>query len=449
MSIYQGFFKLPQGSLLTLHRPDQDGSAQPYWSLASVLSSRDHSYSDPEETTERLDTLLRDSVSKRLLADVPVGAFLSGGIDSSLVCGVMRAVASGPVKTFSIGFHESGFDEAPFAEKVAAHLETNHTNLYVTPEEAMSVIPDLPTIYDEPFADSSQIPTYLVSRLARSEVTVSLSGDGGDELFGGYDRYDRVLRRWPWISGVPGPVRTALARLAGYGLGATDGPKTVDGREGAPSMATKDRVESARTRRALQILSSDTISEFYRRTISREASAFGGRMLNGSMSGEPVLDVGIVPGLSPLETLSYIDLMSYLPDDILVKVDRASMAVSLEARVPLLDHRLVEFSTLVDPGLKIRKGDRKWLVKNLLSRYVPDSITERPKQGFAIPVGSWIRGPLKSWAEGLLDERALAKHQFFDADAVRAIWSEHESGVKDHHSILWRILMFQAWVDTR
>lgn len=444
LSINNRVYKLRPGSILTLQGPGDDPPPRRFWSLSDVASGADAEYAEPEAAADRLDGLLRDSVRLRLISDVPVGAFLSGGVDSSLVCGVMQAVASGPIKTYSIGFEESTFDEAPYARHIADHLGTDHTELYVTPEEAMEVLPDLPALYDEPFADSSQIPTYLVSKLARHEVKVCLSGDGGDELFAGYDRYERALRRWPKISRVPHLIRRALLRASQTVTTLEKTPVARSVTRRLPSSVNR-RVGYGQFARALSLLGSESIAEFYRRSVAVDASGIAGPAISEAVGRRPTIDVDVPRGLEPLEAMSYIDTLRYLPDDILVKVDRASMAVSLEARVPLLDHRIVEYCWSLDPGLKIRNGERKWLLKYLLKRYAPASLTERPKKGFGVPIGSWLRGPLRDWAESLLSVRALERQEIFDSDAVQTIWHQHLSGRADVPHLLWRILMYQAW----
>lgn len=444
LSVYSRVSKLHPGTILTLRTAADRPSPRAYWSMSEVATRPVSTVSDPVAATDALEELVRDSVGLRMVADVPVGAFLSGGIDSSVVCAIMRSVAAGPVRTYSIGFEEASFDEAPYAEKVAEHLGTDHTNLYVSASEAMAVLHDLPRLYDEPFADSSQIPTFLVSRLARNDVIVSLSGDGGDEILGGYDRYSRTLSRWPRMSRVPSVMRKLV--------GSASGPVSALERS-APIRAISSRLPHTVNRqvgfgqlgRALSLLGSSSISEYYLRLISLDSRGFAGPSLADASRNQPVLDVNLPADLDTLHTMTYVDTMSYLPDDILVKVDRASMAVSLEARVPLLDHRIVEHCWSVDTALKIHNGERKWLLKNLLKRYVPPSLTERPKMGFGVPIGDWIRGPLRDWTESLISEKTLTEDGIFDAHAVRVIWGQHLAKRADVQSLLWRVLMYQAW----
>ncbi len=441
--IYEGFFKLPAGTLLSLRERATPGVATPrsFWSLSDVVES-DHArppISDPEDAIGRLDELLRDAVKIRMIADVPLGAFLSGGIDSSTIVALMQAQSSLPIRTFTIGFHEPTYNEAEYAKAVAAHLGTDHTELYVSPEEARAVIPRLPAIYDEPFSDSSQIPTFLISELARRHVTVSLSGDGGDELFGGYDRYLQGRRVWKTIGWAPASVRRKLGDLLRV-----------------PSTRAWDRVLAKATRisrpghkvhRLAELLGAEGAEGFYHGLVSYwlqpERVVIGGR--------EPVTPLND-PSRWPaaddfIQRASYVDAITYLPDDLLVKVDRASMAVSLEARAPMLDARVVEFAWSLSPSLKVRGGRSKWILRALLHRYVPKDLVERPKMGFGVPIDSWLRSPLREWAEDLLDVSRLKREGFFAPEPIRAKWEEHLSGAHDWQHHLWGVLMFQAWLE--
>lgn len=445
-SIYEGVSKLMPGSLLVL-RPDSEARITPYWSLQKAASEGAQSpfQGTENEAIDQLDELLRDAVRLQMVADVPLGAFLSGGIDSSTVVGVMQALSDRPVKTFTIGFHEERFNEAHYARAVAEHLGTEHTELYVTPREAMEVIPKLPWFYDEPFADSSQIPTYLVSQLARQAVTVSLSGDAGDELFGGYRSYQATLKINKLLSKFPYAVRRPMA--AGMDAvrrtGMLDGIAVKDGKyTSAGPLTTRlgniSRVLRFRTREELYL---HMVSEWRTplelvRGAQEPLTAFTDRSRN---LGLPHL----------LETMQYIDMGSYLPDDILVKVDRAAMSVSLESRVPLLDYRIVEFSWKLPVQMKLREGQGKWLLRQVAYRYVPRELLERPKKGFSVPVDSWICGPLRDWAEALLDRNRLRNEGIFEAEAVHKIWSEHVAGIRNYNSVLWALLMFQAWQEAQ
>jgi asparagine synthase (glutamine-hydrolysing) len=375
-----------------------------------------------------------------MVADVPLGAFLSGGIDSSTIVALMQVQSGRPVKTFTIGFRESGFDEARYARAVARHLGTEHTELYVTPGEAQAVIPNLPAFYDEPFADVSQIPTYLVANLARQAVTVSLSGDGGDELFGGYNRYFQTRRLWGLSGWLPSVVRQGMGNTLAS-VTRFDWLARLTSCLHLPNVG--DRAE-----KLADVWGAASIDEMYVRLISYwkdpQVVVRDSRLLPTELS-----NTGNWPPLTdPIERMMYLDLVSYLPDDILVKLDRVAMAASLEGRVPFLDdHRVAEFAWRLPLHSKVRGGQGKWILRQVLHRYIPRQLVERPKMGFGVPVNAWMRGPLKTWAEALLEPGRLQREGFFDPEPVHHKWVEHLSGKRNWQYYLWSILMFQAWLE--
>ena len=452
-SIYRGIRKLAPGTILSLPAEAKEIPAPVmYWSARNAAADGiAHPFSGSEqEAQEQLNVLLRDAIGLRMIADVPVGVFLSGGVDSSLIAALMQAQSSRPVKSFSIGFRESGHNEAHHAERVACHLKTDHTELYVTPQEAMSVIPALPTCYDEPFADASQIPYYLVCQLARKQVTVALSGDGGDELFGGYTRYFAGSKLWNRMRRVPRPLR----QMAALGLMAV--PPPLWDTLGRNALATPgDKIG-----KMAKVLSERNADGVYRGLVSHWNAAHD--LVIGAQKtvfGQDNLSRLAAAGVSEsegagrdsanfTERMMYFDLMTYLPDDILVKGDRASMSVALEAREPLLDHRLVEFAWKLPLSMKIQQGQGKVLLRKVLYEYVPQEMIERPKMGFGVPIDSWLRGPLRDWAEDLLSPARLNAEGYLDPAPIRKKWAEHLSGRRNWQYHIWDILMFQAWLAT-
>lgn len=448
-SIYRGIHKLPPGTVLTLRAAtDKTAAPVPFWNARQIVEShaaRPFAGSSAEATAE-LDALLRDAVRLRMIADVPLGAFLSGGIDSSTVVALMQAQSSRPVKTFTIGFHEDAYDESAHAGDVARHLGTDHTKLMVTPQEAQDVIPLLPAMFDEPFADSSQIPTFLVSQLARSEVTVSLSGDGGDELFGGYNRYFWGDAIWKRAGRIPGPARAVGARaLTALSPEAWD--RQFARMNPIIPRQLRQRTPGDKLHKLAEVLETNSSEALYLNLVSQwarpEELVIGGAELPTAITDRKRW--ASLPEFT--RRMMYLDLVSYLPDDILTKVDRASMATSLEARVPLLDHRVVAFASSIPVSMKIRNGQGKWLLRQVLYQYVPKEMVERPKMGFGVPIDRWLRGPLRDWAEALLAEDRLREEGYFRPEPIRRKWQEHLNGTRNWHYHLWSILQFQAWLE--
>ena len=450
-SIYKDIYKLPPGTTLSLTKGTTAQSHPepvPYWSAATVAQEGvAHPFSgSAQEAVEQLDHLLRTTISQQMVADVPLGAFLSGGIDSSTVVALMQAQSSRPVKTFTIGFHEQGYNEAVHAKAVANHLGTEHTELYVTPEQAMAVIPKLPALYDEPFADSSHIPTYLVSEMTRRHVTVSLSGDGGDELFGGYNRYSWGRNIWHRIGWMPPALRGVAARAV-HTLSPQQWDKLFQLASPGLPAAMCVRLPGDKLHKLAGMLDAATPEEVYRRLVSiwQQPTEI---VINATEPPTALTHSHAMPRLDDFTLrMMYLDLVSYLPDDILAKVDRAAMGVGLETRVPFLDHRVVEFAWQLPLSLKIRDGQGKWPLRQVLYKYVPEALVERPKMGFGIPLDAWLRGPLRDWAEALLDEQRLRREGYFHPAPVREKWQEHLSGKRNWQHQLWAVLMFQSWLE--
>ena len=449
-SIYKGIYKLLPGAFVVVRSREIDLEPTIYWSARKCAEKRQHDLfsGDDGEAEEELERLLRQAVSSQMVADVPLGAFLSGGVDSSTIVSLMQAQSSRPVKTFTIGSYSSGYNEAEQAKKVARHLGTEHTELYVTPEEAMAVIPRLPGLYDEPFGDSSQIPTFLVAEMARSHVTVALSGDGGDELFGGYNRHYWAPVFQRRFGPIPRPLRVALA------MGLTGlNPNVWDAvfRSLEKFLPSEWRYVNPgdKLHKLADVLPARSAEEMYQGLVSfwKQPEKIVAQQ-NNYVCMQPVFEGQ--PDLNDFShRMMYLDLVSYLPDDILVKIDRAAMGVSLETRVPMLDHRVVEFAWRLPLSMKIREGQGKWLLRQVLYKYVPRTLVERPKMGFGIELDDWLRGPLKEWAETLLDERRLKHEGFLNPGPVRKSWKEHLTGQRNWAYHLWGVLMFQAWLESR
>ncbi|MGH9661267.1 MAG: asparagine synthase (glutamine-hydrolyzing) [Bryobacteraceae bacterium] len=445
-SIYRGVSKLPPATTLTIDAGAPLATPRAYWSardaaergLASPLAG------SSDEIVEQLDELLRDAVKLRMEADVPLGAFLSGGVDSSTVVALMQAQSSRPVRTFTIGFHESSYNEADQAELVARHLGTEHTELYITPAEAMAVIPRLPSIYDEPFADSSQVPTTLVSHMARRHVTVSLSGDGGDELFGGYVRYLWAESIWRRTGRWPAGTKQLASRLV-RSVPATAWDSLFGVLNPMLPGRLRQRNPGHKLHQLAEVITAASPDAMYLALVSQWKDP--ARIVLGAREPRTQLSRGSGDAFNFVQRMMYLDTVTYLPDDILVKMDRASMSASLEARVPMLDHRLIELAWRVPQDFKIREGRGKWLLRQVLNRYVPEALIERPKMGFGMPIDQWLRGPLRPWAEELLDESRLRQEGFLDPKPIRRKWTEHLGGSRNWQYYLWSILMFQAWLE--
>ena len=443
-SIFTGIEKLEPGCLIEIDASGKE-TRERYWDLRTIARDavRARVSLDDTAAVEELDLLLRDAVKRRMVADVPLGAFLSGGIDSSTVLALMQSQSDRPVKSFSIGFDEAGYDEAYHAKRVAAHLGTDHTELYVAPDQARAVLPGIATWFDEPFADSSQIPTYLVSEMTRRHATVALSGDGGDELFAGYDRYrwaELLSRR---IAGWPSPFRATLAALL-RGVS----PAAWDGLARAIPRSVRPPLVGDKAHKLAALLSVADQGALYRRLVTQwetpDGMVHGGHEPHGIL-WDPTVQTDI-PEFT--DRMQFLDTVTYLPDDILTKVDRASMAVGLEARVPLLDHRVVEFSWQLPAAMKVRNGQGKWLLRQVLRKYVPQQLTDRPKMGFGVPIDRWLRKPLREWAEDLLAEERLRRTGYFEPAPIRAAWAEHLSGVRNQQYRIWTVLMFESWRET-
>jgi asparagine synthase (glutamine-hydrolysing) len=455
-SIYKNIYKLEPGCVLSLsladaatplsHAPfaparEAGLTLERYWSLADVVQrGLDNPLHDEREATDRLEAALADAVRLQLLADVPLGAFLSGGIDSSTIVALMQAQSSRRMKTFTIGFDEAGFNEAEHAAAVARHLGTDHTELYVSAQQTRDVIPRLPDLYSEPFADSSQVPTHLVSCIARQQVTVALSGDGGDEMLGGYTRFLWAPRVWNRLGWMPSFLRRTLGgTIERVPIPAWD----ALGNAVPPHIS---RLGDKAHKLASRLKHANNVDDLYRILVTIWDADAG--VVRGAGRVPTVLDMAMARqgAPDPEHRMMFMDALTYLPDVILHKVDRASMAVGLETRAPFLDHRVAELAWRLPVGMKIRNGQGKWILRQLLDRHVPKKLIERPKMGFSIPVDAWIRGPLREWAEDLMSESTLRSGGYLNPVPVREKWAEHLSGRRNWQNELWCVLMFQAWL---
>lgn len=443
-TIYQGIYKLLPGTILTLNQQSFQQIPQPqaYWSLDSVAKNglNNPFLGNESDAVVHLEGLLKNIISQQMIADVPLGAFLSGGVDSSATVAIMQSISNQPIKTFTIGFAQESYNEAPYAKAIAQHLGTDHTELYVTPAEANAVIPTLPAIYDEPFADSSQIPTILVSKLARSQVTVSLSGDAGDEVFGGYNRYFLGEKFQRNIS----PVPLFLRKIASSSI-ASLSPQQWD--QLVTTFGIKYPTPGDRLYKLASILGCPDEWSFYDRLVSCWLNT-DNLVLNTTVSSHPLAKYtdNYMSG-NFVSEMMLNDLATYLPDDILVKVDRASMSVSLESRIPFLNHHLIEFAASLPLSMKLRDNQTKWLLRQVLYKYVPKEMIERPKQGFGIPIDTLLRTSLRDWAESLLDSKKIRSAGLLNDAVIQQKWAEHLSGKRNWQHHLWSVLMFQSWLE--
>ena len=440
--IFKNIKKLPQAHYIRITNQGKVVSEPVcYWSLEDVVENgqKEPFKGNAKEATDGLNDLLSSAVKQQMMADVPLGAFLSGGYDSSLIVALMQEQASKPVKTFTIGFEEAEFNEAEYAKEVAKHLGAEHTELYVTANDALNIIPDIPKVWDEPFSDSSQIPTLLLSKLTREHVTVSLSGDGGDELFCGYKHYLKAEQILNKIDAIPKPIQVVLSKLLTFAP-----VLTIDKIMDYLPQKYRQYGVGYKMLELSRLLKVDNRQLFYQSRISNfkspEDIVIGGTESDYSFNIDKKQDFS-----NFYDQMMYLDTKNYLADDILVKVDRASMAVSLETRVPMLDHRVVEFAWKLPIEYKLHEGQSKWILREVTHRYLPKQLMDRPKMGFAVPIDQWLRGPLKDWAAELLDPRLIKEQGLFNTELITKMWADHTSCKQNYHTSLWNILMFQAW----
>jgi len=424
-SIYNDIQQLTPGHLITINK-DLQTKEESYWQLNYTTTSLSET-----EATEQLEHLLNDAIKKRMISDVPIGAFLSGGVDSSLITAIMQQQSSRPIKTFTVGFHNSNFDESPHARKIAEHLGTDHTELHVTPQDMQDLIPSIPDAYDEPFADSSQVPTMLISKLIRNHVTVALSGDGGDEIFAGYNRYI-FANKLKQLFSTPHTIRALTA-----GIITSVAPNIWD------KIIPGQSISGDKIHKLASVLKLKHFHDIYPHLTSQWQDT------KLPLSNDTIQNLSskdhFQTNIDNIHSMQIADIHNYLPDDILTKVDRASMAYGLEARVPLLDHRIVEFGMSLPLKYSLDKGVSKKILRNILYKHIPKKLIERPKMGFAIPLADWLRGDLRDWAEDLLSEDKIAKSGLLDAKPIRQKWQEHQKGSRNWQYALWPVLMFQAW----
>ena len=447
LSIFDGIYKLLPGHSIVIC----DGKLQPsfpFWELEKVINKGIlNPITDENEALSSLELSMQNSVSSHMVSDVPLGAFLSGGVDSSLVTSIMQSISSKPVNTFSIGFFEKGFNEAKHAAKVANHLGTSHTELYLTNREAQDIVPNISKMYDEPFADQSQIPTFLVSSLARKHVKVVLSGDGGDELFAGYNRYLFVKKFWSILQNIPLPLRTIISSGL-HGVKPNQWDKFFATIDPILPKSFKPALPSQKIHKIASILPTHSLLELHGRLSSQWTNP--DNILKPDFFCKDSLwlrNLKSIHGISDVEQQMYWDTQTYLVDDILTKVDRASMRVGLEARVPLLDHELLELAWRIPLSMKLKNGESKWILKQLLSKYIPNDLIDRPKMGFSVPIDDWLRSSLREWAENLLDRKRIEEEGYFSQNEVIRTWRAHQSGSINAGGPLWTLLMFQSWLD--
>ena len=442
-SIYENIFSLEPGQVLQVSLLKKEPKTFHYWDASEIIKkgSTEGYKGTPNEAVKDLKNLLRHTIKSQMISDVPLGAFLSGGIDSSSIVSIMQEQSDMPVKTFTIGFNEKGFDEAKYAKSIADHLGTDHTELYINANDAMKVIPDMHSIYCEPFADSTQIPNFIVSRLANNDVTVALSGDGGDELFGGYSRYNHIEGIWKKINYFPISTRNLISKILQFPLP----EKSIYSKYKSKTLTNL----SKRIISGTNLIHSETIHQLYTHIITQ--IPFPEEVVHEGYLKETKLDY-LKPdfgGISNIEKMMATDTINYLPDDILTKVDRAAMRTSLETRVPFLDHNIVEFAWRLPISYKVKEGESKWPLHQILKDFLPESLTKREKMGFSVPIHEWIRGPLKEWCEELLNKDRLKSEGFFDEEIVCNKWNEHLYGKVNNITFLWPILMFQSWLENQ
>ena len=449
-SIWQGVHKLPPANRITICEKDIAAGvlpdAKPWWDMTGdALHARGNGFEGSlDQAVDRAEVLIRDGAGRRMISDVPLGAFLSGGIDSSLTVAMMQLGASKPVRTFSIGMAEEGFDESPAAKAVAEHLGTDHTELVLTPEQVQAAIPTISGVHDEPFADSSQVPTFLVAQMARRDVTVALSGDGGDEVFGGYNRYFQGPRVWNKAARLPGPLRRMTGRaLAGIPGGWINRAVRLAGPFAPQELAAGRPAE--KVQKLARVMATPDEATFHDRLLATSDDPLAIFAKDISLSALPDQIDPRAAALPFAERAMLIDTATYMPDDVLVKVDRAAMAVALETRTPYLERDLFRFAWSLPPEMRYGSGEGKTILRALLYRHVPRALVDRPKAGFAIPVGRWLRTGLRDWAESELSASALRRTGLLNTDTIRRRWAEHLAGKRDHETMLWNVLMFQAW----